>query len=76
MFHDLGMAFGGSTCQYRAIRRGAIAVDGMPEGITFKHPRWWGRNQLVKILDCVDNIKFRRKLNLLVCELLIYDTSE
>ena len=56
----LGEITGNSTSRvpYSKLKQLGVTVEGLPDGITFKHPSSYGRRQLKQIIESKDDLKF------------------
>jgi len=60
IFALVGEVTGNSTSRvpYSKLKKIGVTVDGLPEGIVFKHPSSYGRRQLQQIIATKNDIKF------------------
>lgn len=58
MYLSLGEITGNSRVPYSKLKQLGVMVEGLPDGIAFKHPSSYGRRQLQQIIQTKDNLKF------------------
>ena len=58
MYVYLGEITGNNRVPYSKLDQLGVTVEGLPNGIVFKHPSSYGRRQLQLIIETKDNIKF------------------
>ena len=57
----VGEITGNAKVPYSKLKQLGVTVEGLPDGIVFKHPSSYGRRQLKQIIATQYNLKFNSK---------------